>query len=589
MELDFSKYKRPGVYYLFVEGIGRSEEFRINDNTMAESFYVHARGLFHQRCGIAKELPYTPWTLKKCHPFCYRGTFPPDHYGKKDDKLPYGFKDSNGKGIAVNHFKLIKQNMPASPEKVEVCGGWHDAADWDRRPQHLGIVGDLAAVYLLKPDNFIDGQLNIPESGNGIPDILDEALWGIDYFRHIQQPDGGVGTWIETTRHPGYPEISSEDKLVYYISCPTRNSTLEYAAYSAELALALKRAGAQKQAELLYNSAILAWNYALNEYNAKVRLFHYDEQIITYRETPELAPEFIVKAAMDLYFFGNDKKYLVAAEDAVKKSPNEILRNSWSWSPFFWIELEAFPLESVEIDRIRKKRGQSIVKEAQKMLQLQEECYPVRANWIEPTGGWVHTMSWGNSHPLRRARTFIAAHAITGDVKYLEAACLANDFNNGANPFGSCMTSGLGRVYPVQFLHLDSYADGIAEFVPGITPYRNTYGIPRQAIKMAFGMYYSARPHHLFKGIKLSFLPESGLSEDECAKEVGKIWPIWRRWGNVESQTVAATEFTVWETIAPAATVTGYLLNGPQLPEKEWLERKPADNIRLLPGFSPLP
>ena len=437
LELDFSECKTPGTYYLEVSGLGRSDEFRINDNTMAESFFIHARGLFHQRCGIAKELPYTPWTMKRCHPFFYRGTFPPDHYGKSEDKLPYGFKDCNGKGIAVDHFKLIKQNIPASLERLDVCGGWHDAADWDRRPQHLRIVGDLVAIYLLKPNNFIAGQLNIPESGNGIPDILDEALWGIDYLRQIQQPDGGVGTWIETTRHPGYPEVSSEDKLVYYISCPTRNSTLEYAAYSAEIALALKMAGAQKQAELLHNSAALAWNYAMNERNAKVRSFHYDEQLISYRETPELAPEFVVKAAMDLFFFDNDKKYLVAAEDMVKKRSNSILRSAWSWSPFFWIELEVFPIESLEINKIRKTRCQAIVKEATKMLWLQEECYPIRVNWIEPTGGWVHTMSWGNSHPLRRARTFIAAHAITGDVKYLEAACLANDFNNGANPSGS--------------------------------------------------------------------------------------------------------------------------------------------------------
>ena len=151
------------------------------------------------------------------------------------------------------------------------------------------------------------------------------------------------------------------------------------------------------------------------------------------------------------------------------------------------------------------------------------------------------------------------------------------------------MTSGLGRVYPVQFLHLDSYADGIAEFVPGITPYRNTYGIPRPAIDMAFGMYYRARPHHLFKELKQSFLPRGGLSEDECAKEMNKIWPIWRRWGNVESLTVAASEFTVYETIAPAMAVTGYLLNGPQAPEKEWMERRPANDIRQLPGYAPLP
>ena len=65
--------------------------------------------------------------------------------------------------------------------------------------------------------------------------------------------------------------------------------------------------------------------------------------------------------------------------------------------------------------------------------------------------------------------------------------------------------------------------------------------------------------------------------------------PVWRRWGNVESQTVAASEFTVWETVAPAAAVTGYLLNGPQKPDPAWYSRKPVKDLRTLPGYNPLP
>ncbi|MBR4674964.1 MAG: glycoside hydrolase family 9 protein [Victivallales bacterium] len=591
LELDFSKCKTPGSYYLAVAGIGRSEEFCIGDDTMLEAFFIHARGLFHQRCGIAKEAPYTHWTQKKCHLFCYRGNFPPNigHYGKGDDKRPYGFRDGKGKSITVKHFQLIKENVPEKLERLEICGGWHDAADWDRRPQHLGIVGDLTAVYLLKPQNFVDGQLNIPESGNGIPDILDEAIWGLDFLRQSQQTDGGVGTWIETTRHPGYQDgMASDDKLTYYVSCATRNSTLEYAAYASELALALKQAGAEKQAELFRESATLAWNYAQNKDSSKMRFYNYNKELIYYLEEPELAPEFVIKAGGNLFHLWNDKKYLYAAEDAMPEAL-KALRNSWAWSPFFWIELEVFPTESIALEKLRGNRAQAIVREAKNMLRQQEENYPIRIGWRGPGEAWVHTMGWGNYHPLRRARTLVAAHAISGDVSFWEGACLANDFNNGANPLGSSMTSGLGRVYPVQFLHLDSYSDGIAEFVPGITPYSNTYGIPRKAITMAFGLFYSARPHHRFKELKLSFLPEAGLSEGDCANAMNKIWPIWRRWGNVESQTVAASEFTVWETIAPAVAVTGYLLNGPRIPKVEWLDRKPATDIRQLPGFSPLP
>ena len=235
------------------------------------------------------------------------------------------------------------------------------------------------------------------------------------------------------------------------------------------------------------------------------------------------------------------------------------------------------------------KRRKSLIRQAQKMLDQQENNYPVRIAWYSIDEGWVHTMSWGTYHPLNRARTLIAAHALTGDPAFLDGAYLANDFHNGANPSGTSMTSGLGNVYPVRFLDLNSYADGIAEFVPGITPYRNTYGIPRDAVRMAFGLFYPPKREQLFSGYSLSLLPRAGLNEDECAKELGKVWPIWRRWGNVESRTVAASEFTVWETIAPAAAVTGYLLNKAQMPELRWLNRVPADDIRKLPGYAPLP
>ena len=124
--------------------------------------------------------------------------------------------------------------------------------------------------------------------------------------------------------------------------------------------------------------------------------------------------------------------------------------------------------------------------------------------------------------------------------------------------------------------------------MPGITPYRNTYGIPRSAVKMAYGLFYRPRLDQQFSGLSLSLVPMAGLSEKSCSNAVGRMLPIWRRWCNVESETVAASEFSVWETIGPNAAVTGYLLNGASRPDPAW-KRKPAADIRQLPGYAPLP
>jgi hypothetical protein len=120
------------------------------------------------------------------------------------------------------------------------------------------------------------------------------------------------------------------------------------------------------------------------------------------------------------------------------------------------------------------------------------------------------------------------------------------------------MTSGLGKIYPAVFLDLVSYADNIGEFVPGITPYGNTFGLDRNAVKMVYG------------------------------KDADKL-PIWHRYVNLEFLSVPSSEYSVWETIAPAAVATGYLIEQPILPQETWKQRRPADDFRKLPGYSALP
>ena len=218
-------------------------------------------------------------------------------------------------------------------------------------------------------------------------------------------------------------------------------------------------------------------------------------------------------------------------------------------------------LELAPVDELKELRAEDrkiILHNADIMLRDQENAYPYRTLWRSAADGWVHAMAWGNYHPLRRAVMLIAAHKITGEDRYLQGAYLANDFNNGANPLGRSMTSGLGKVYPAAFLDLVSYADNVGEFVPGITPYGNTFGIDRNAVKMVYGT------------------------------NAGKL-PIFRRYVNLEFLSVPSSEYSVWETIAPAAAAAGYLIEKPTLPPVEWKKRQPAADLRQLPGYRALP
>ena len=151
-EMDFSEVKDEGVYFVRIPGIGRSADFRISSDAAIEAFRVHMSGLYHKRCGIEKSPRRTRWPSGACHLEAVRARFPPEE-GKLEPKVKW--------------FEIIRDSTDWNGESVKVAGGWHDAADYDRRPWHLNIVNDLCAVYLMRPGNFCDGQLSIPESENG--------------------------------------------------------------------------------------------------------------------------------------------------------------------------------------------------------------------------------------------------------------------------------------------------------------------------------------------------------------------------------------------------------------------------------------
>lgn len=559
LELDYSAFNTPGKYYFHVENIGRSMEFSIDHATISEAFYLHARALYHKRCGIAKSQPFTAWESPACHLSVFRGRFPgnADHYRRGKGEKSSGFFDRRGNRIEVKPFDLIKQNPPYTNEKITAPGGWHDAADYDRRPYHLRIVSDLATVYLMKPENFIDGQLNLPESGNGIPDILDEAAWGVKHLLSLQLENGGIGTWIETAGHPGPGEgLPDQEQRKYYLSAPSRNGSLEYAAATAVLALAMQSSGNAAEAAKYLDSAEKAWDFALEPRNRLVAFFQLNGQMISYMEEAALYGENLLKAATTLYAMTGKEKYLDPVRENLSLIRETFRKDFWKWSPLSWMVTVLYPIP--ESATLTSEYRQIILKDADKMLADQENAYPYRTLWHAHDAGWVHAMAWGNYHPLRRAMVLIAAHKLSGNEKYLTGAYLANDFHNGANPLGRTMTSGLGKIYPVIFLDLVSYADNIGEFVPGITPYGNTFGLDRNAVKMVYG------------------------------KNADTL-PIFRRYVNLEFLSVPASEYTVWETIAPAAVTTGYLLEKAQLPPDQWKKRRPAGNFRELPGYRALP
>jgi len=586
LEMDFSSFKTPGKYFITVPGVGRSWEFIVGNDAVGRAFYVQMRGLFHQRSGMAKESQYTRWTMKADHTVSYRANFAPNarHYGKEGLMM-----DQSGKPVDFRHFDLVKATATEEVLK-NVYGGWWDAGDFDRRTYHFEVVDALLSVYMLFPDHFTDNQLDIPESGNGIPDIIDEAAWGVDVWRRAQNAAGGVGCWLEATSHPENPDPELDTQR-YYLAAPTRESTLEYSIYAAKLARAYQKAGAKDKAELFFASAQKAWSYANNPAN-QVKISANIPKVgkISYAEPEVLPVENVFKAALNLYLYQRNEIYAQAIDKIDFKAV--LSRAREEKSAYFLSELVE---ETIPFAGHVSLYKQMVKKRADYLIQTQNVLAYRVINWSLDSPYFLY-LGWGAGLPFQKGSYLILAWHTTGSETYRDAAYLCFDWMMGANPMGRSMTTGLGKVYPVRLLSLPMWAwrDRLVDPIPGLTPYTFTGLNNYSAANMIFSLNYKERPDHNFAGTSANLLPDSfnkqpTISIADCYKIIQQQIPVWRRFANVEGYAVSQNEFSVWETMAPAAAGYGALLAPGWKPPTSWKEQKPEPDIKKLPGYIFLP
>ncbi len=176
---DFSKFQKEGTYYLEVPGVGRSWNFSIKPDVISRSYYLAMRAFYGQRCGTDVDLgaEFPGYSYRACH-------------------LKGRFHSSSGKEGPYDNV-----------------GGWHDAGDYGRYIINSGITtGTLLWSWEIYGDKLKNIKLNIPESGNGTPDVLNEARWNLEWMLRMQDEDGGV--WHKQTSEgwPGFI-LPDEDKL----------------------------------------------------------------------------------------------------------------------------------------------------------------------------------------------------------------------------------------------------------------------------------------------------------------------------------------------------------------------------------------
>ena len=173
---DFSGLRTAGTYYLEVPGAGRSWDFSIGPDVFSRAYYLAMRAFYGQRCGTAVDLgPEFPnYKYPACH-------------------LVGSYHASSGK-------QGRRDNL----------GGWHDAGDYGRYMVNSGITtGTLLWAFELFSSKLKNLKLNIPETGNGTPDILNEVRWNLEWMLKMQDDDGGA--WQKQTSEHFCDFIMPED------------------------------------------------------------------------------------------------------------------------------------------------------------------------------------------------------------------------------------------------------------------------------------------------------------------------------------------------------------------------------------------
>jgi endoglucanase len=230
---DFTSVNETGSYYVLdIQNNVRSYEFKISPSVYNEVLKHAVRTFFYQRAGFAKaaEFAGAAWADGASH--------------------MRNLQDKNA--------RIFNKKTDATTER-DVSGGWYDAGDYNKYTNWTAsYVIEMMKAYIERPEVWTD-DYNIPESGNGIPDLLDEAKWGIDHLLRMQLDDGSVLSIVGLS-HASPPSAATGPS---YYGTPNTSAALNTSAAFAIASKVYRAIGMTEYADTLVVRSEKAWNWAV--------------------------------------------------------------------------------------------------------------------------------------------------------------------------------------------------------------------------------------------------------------------------------------------------------------------------------------
>jgi hypothetical protein len=269
-EADFTGFNTPGEYKLVVPGMGASLPFRITDGIAMDFARTYMLGLYHQRCGMDNSLPYTRFTHDACHtaaaavpatysafPYTWNTISNYSQILNADNPVQTAPKLT---GPAAQLFPFVKTGT------IDVSGGHHDAGDYSKYT-----LNSVALIHYLTfaVDSFqgvaaLD-NLGIPESGDGISDVLQEAKWEADFLAKMQDSDGGFYFLVYPQQREYEGNVTPDHGDPQLVWPKTSTATASSVAALAEIASSPAFKQAYPQVAAMYlQKAQLGWQFLTN-------------------------------------------------------------------------------------------------------------------------------------------------------------------------------------------------------------------------------------------------------------------------------------------------------------------------------------
>lgn len=425
---DFSALQKPGEYHIQTSNAITSYRFKIQDSVYNDIYVKALKAFYFQRCG--KKLT-SDYAGKYWHDQCH---------------ITDGFFHPS---TGASSF-------------IHATGGWHDAGDYGKYVVNAGVtVGTLLMAYELFPDIFEQDHISIPESGNGIPDILDEVRYELDWLLKMQAQNGGV--YFKLTRQQFAPFIMPEnDKVKRYVYEISTTATADFAAVMAKAAR-IYQPFDESYSQTCLEAAQKAWIY-LETHSTIVPPtgFHNPEGTGTGEYGDSQDRDERLWAAAELFLTTGENTYHDYYINYYKQ--DGLIVAPMSWQNVRTLAHLAYlkGLRDGVLSKIHNELRSSLISYCKNLVKTRNES---GFHVLLKPGEY----NWGsNSQALNQAVLLIIGFDEAQDYEFFNVALDQLHYILGANVHNMSFVTGLGTSAPMYLHHRPSASDGIKQPIPGL-------------------------------------------------------------------------------------------------------------------------